>query len=91
MEPQSPRDLQESEEFSKKRAQLFTDTKLYDDVTFAITFTVAKSPSTFPFVPETTIQVAQLRSTPSTPALSIFFIQKNENVIELIDILEDQE
>ena len=86
-----PKDIIETQVFEEKRKKVFPNTALFDDITWGLTYTIAKKPSTFPKVPETDIRVAKIRATPSTPAISIFYREKNATTVELLDLIESQE
>lgn len=88
---QLPKDVVETDVFEKKRESIFPDTRLFDEITFGLVYTVAKKPGTFPLVPDTEIRVAKIRATPNSPAISIFYREKDENTVELLDFTESGE
>lgn len=89
MQAQLPKDVEETEEFSKKCQELFPDTALFDRITFAVIFAFARKPDIFPTVPGTDIQVIRVRRTEDTPPFSIFLRSVDQKTVQLLDLQID--
>lgn len=85
------KNLEESPEFTKKRDKFFKDIKLYDEVVYGITFSIAKSPEFFPEIKGTGIRIAKTYKINDIPGLTFYFKEYDEKIVLLdLEITPDE-